>query len=64
MVARAVLTRLRSALIAPRQARRRASLRQATTAHNDRLMKDGENSVYTKLFTLPYVLLIASSNPE
>lgn len=53
LAARLAIARLRSALNAPREARRRAPLRRAMARRNAGTIKDEGNSVYTFLLTLP-----------
>ena len=54
LAARLAIARLRSALNAPREARRRAPLRRAMARRNAGTIKDEGNSVYTFLLTLPH----------
>lgn len=58
LAARLAIARLRSALNAPREARRRAPLRRAMARRNAGTIKDEGNSVYTFLLTLPRFFLV------
>lgn len=61
LAARLAIARLRSALNAPREARRRAPLRRAMARRNAGTIKDEGNSVYTFLLTLPGALSTTDS---